>query len=182
MLSDCSSAAWLFSVVTLGTTSKPGSYIYYGHFIYLCRCVHMYVCIWAYMHTYYGMYVVVVWQLAGVRPLILLCESVWFEWAWPPYIHICEYLIPNWWNCLGRLRRCGLAGGGVSLGVNFEITRPSQLSSCLCLWIRRDGSSLNFWSIADYWVELAGGFCCMEFPLGLWVFVTFEFSFFPLLC
>jgi hypothetical protein len=32
-----------------------------------------------------------------------------------------EYLVPSWWDCLGRIRRCGLLGGGVLLGVGFEV-------------------------------------------------------------
>jgi hypothetical protein len=51
-----------------------------------------------------------------------------------------ECLVPSWWNCLGRIRRCGLFGGGVSLGVIFEVSRvlcDSQLSlSASCLWIK----------------------------------------------
>jgi hypothetical protein len=52
-----------------------------------------------------------------------------------------ESLILSWWNCLKGIRRCGLVGGGgVSLGVGFEVsiahTIPSlspQLPACLGL-------------------------------------------------
>jgi hypothetical protein len=31
----------------------------------------------------------------------------------------------SWWNCLGRIRRCGLVGGGVVLGVSLEVPKDS---------------------------------------------------------
>jgi hypothetical protein len=36
--------------------------------------------------------------------------------------HMFECLVPNWWNCLGRIERRVLAGGGVSLGVGFVVS------------------------------------------------------------
>lgn len=48
------------------------------------------------------------------------CSQVWwFKWEWLPYACIFECLAPRWWNCLRRLRMCGLFGGGVSLGTGF---------------------------------------------------------------
>lgn len=41
----------------------------------------------------------------------------WFERA-----HIVEYLISNWWNSSGKIRRCGLVAG-VLLGVGLEISK-----------------------------------------------------------
>ena len=29
---------------------------------------------------------------------------------------IFDYLVPRWWNCLGRVRRGNFIGGGMSLG------------------------------------------------------------------
>lgn len=45
-----------------------------------------------------------------------------------------ECLVPGWWNCLGRIRRCGFARGGVSLGVGFwHFKRPSyHFQPALC--------------------------------------------------
>lgn len=31
----------------------------------------------------------------------------------PPQAHIFEYLVSNWQNCLGRIRKCDLVRGGV---------------------------------------------------------------------
>ena len=57
----------------------------------------------------------------------------WFDWDWPPQAHVFECLVPGYYNCLERIKRCGLAGGDVSLGVGLEVlkayTRPN-------LWIR----------------------------------------------
>jgi hypothetical protein len=53
-----------------------------------------------------------------------------------------ECLAPSWWDYLGRIRRCGLVGGGVSLGVGFEglnnhafLSQPLSLHGC-CLSMR----------------------------------------------
>lgn len=32
-----------------------------------------------------------------------------------------EYLVTRWWNYLGRLKRCGFVGEGVSLGAGFPV-------------------------------------------------------------
>lgn len=34
-----------------------------------------------------------------------------------------ECLVPTCWNCLGRIRRDGLVGGGMTLGVSFEVSK-----------------------------------------------------------
>jgi hypothetical protein len=41
----------------------------------------------------------------------------------------------RWWNCVERIRRCGLVGGGVSLGVDFEVSKIPMVFSASCLWI-----------------------------------------------
>jgi hypothetical protein len=48
-------------------------------------------------------------------------------------VHIFEYLGPSWWNCLGRIRRCGLIERGVSLAVAASKTQsiPGYLFLCL---------------------------------------------------
>jgi hypothetical protein len=47
------------------------------------------------------------------------------------------YLIPTWWNCLGRIRGNGLFGDGVSLGVGgalrFQKPTPCPIWLTLCL-------------------------------------------------
>lgn len=45
--------------------------------------------------------------------------------------HMFEILVPSWWHRLGKIRRCALVGGGVSMGMGFEVPkRPchSQLA------------------------------------------------------
>lgn len=37
------------------------------------------------------------------------------RWEWPPLVHMFEYVVPSWWKYLGRIRRCGLVGGAISL-------------------------------------------------------------------
>jgi hypothetical protein len=44
-----------------------------------------------------------------------------------PEAHICEYFFSSWWNYLGRIRRCVLVGGGVSLGMSFEVSKAHTL-------------------------------------------------------
>lgn len=34
----------------------------------------------------------------------------WTEWEGPPRAHVCECLVPSWWNSLGGLRMCDFAG------------------------------------------------------------------------
>jgi hypothetical protein len=44
-----------------------------------------------------------------------------------------EYLVHRWWNCLGRIRRCGPVGGGVSLGQALRFQKPRLFPVCsLC--------------------------------------------------
>lgn len=38
-------------------------------------------------------------------------------------------LVPTWGNCLGRVRRCGLGGGGVSLDAGFEVSTAHTIPS-----------------------------------------------------
>lgn len=51
-----------------------------------------------------------------------------------------EYLVSGSWNCLDRITRCGLAGGGLSLWMGFRVSKPhthhSEISvSGLCFKI-----------------------------------------------
>lgn len=41
-----------------------------------------------------------------------------------------EYLDLGWLFCLGSIRKCGLAGEGVSLGVDFKISEDSCHPQC----------------------------------------------------
>ena len=40
-----------------------------------------------------------------------------------------EYLVPSCWYCLGRLRRCGFAGGSVLLRLGIESSKLCAISS-----------------------------------------------------
>lgn len=46
-------------------------------------------------------------------------------------------LVPTWWNILGRIKKYGLIGGGMQLGVGFQKTHaiPSVLSVSF-LWVQ----------------------------------------------
>lgn len=49
-------------------------------------------------------------------------------------MHVFQYLGPNQWNCLKRIRRYGLIEGGVSLGADFQVLKDSDvLPLCLLL-------------------------------------------------
>lgn len=39
-----------------------------------------------------------------------------------------EYLMPSWWNCLGRMRRHVLVGG-IPLGMGFEVLKVHAIPS-----------------------------------------------------
>lgn len=55
-----------------------------------------------------------------------------------PWAHMFECLVTSWWNRLGGIRRYGLVGEGVSLGMGFEEsqTRPCLTLSSCCLPIK----------------------------------------------
>lgn len=53
--------------------------------------------------------------------------KVWFS---PNEFPTFKYSVPNWWPCLGRYKRCGLAGGNMSLGTGFEISKATYHSQC----------------------------------------------------
>jgi hypothetical protein len=51
------------------------------------------------------------WHL-GLHSVLL-----WWEgWKRPAKAQIFEYLVPSWWWCLNKLRKCSFAGGNMSLG------------------------------------------------------------------
>lgn len=43
-----------------------------------------------------------------------------------------DYWMPGWWNCLARFRKCGLAGGSISLRAGFQVSKPWAIPSALC--------------------------------------------------
>lgn len=47
-----------------------------------------------------------------------------------PPMHMFEYWVPNWWDCLENIRSCGLVGGAVSLGVGFEVLKNLHHFQC----------------------------------------------------
>lgn len=85
-----------------------------------------------------------------------MTDIPWFEWKW---VHMFEHLVPSWWKCLGRIRRC-VSGGGLG-GFKSPSDRWAVcLTDCLnlfflsllpphpafCLWIRMN--VLNYCSSA----------------------------------
>jgi hypothetical protein len=45
-----------------------------------------------------------------------------------------EYLVPSWWNCLGRIKMCGLVEECRSLEMGFfEVLKPNIIPECLSL-------------------------------------------------
>lgn len=58
-------------------------------------------------------------------------EMVWMRVD--PSRFMFECLVPSWWNCLERIRRCGLIGGAVSLEVALSSCHfQLALSPCTC--------------------------------------------------
>ena len=47
----------------------------------------------------------------------------WLEWEEPPKADIVSCLVVWEWYYLRRIRRCGLVGGSMSLGVGFEVSK-----------------------------------------------------------
>lgn len=50
-------------------------------------------------------------------------ETIVIEWESVPITPMFEYLVPSWWNCLGRIKKkwsCG--GGGGLFGVGLEVS------------------------------------------------------------
>lgn len=45
----------------------------------------------------------------------------------PPQANIFEYMVPSWWDRLGRIRRCGFVGEGLSVGVVLGVSFPVAL-------------------------------------------------------
>ena len=41
------------------------------------------------------------------------------------------YVVLRWWNCLGRIRRGGLVGGGVSFGMSVDVSKASCHPQCI---------------------------------------------------
>ena len=56
------------------------------------------------------------------------------------------HLVPSWLNCLGRIRRCGALGGGVSLGESFKVWKDADHSqhalSASYVWLKNVSSQL----------------------------------------
>lgn len=50
-----------------------------------------------------------------------------------PHRPVVEHLFDSGWYCLARPRRCGLAGGSISLEVGSEVSKPRFTPSLLSL-------------------------------------------------
>lgn len=63
-------------------------------------------------------------QCLSIRSNKALKQSgVWrFKWNWLPQACAFECLVACWQNCLGRIMRQGLVAGGVTLGLDVEVS------------------------------------------------------------
>lgn len=51
-----------------------------------------------------------------------------------PWAQLLESLVLRWWSYLEKIRTCGLIGKGVSLGMDFDISKDLCRTRCaLCL-------------------------------------------------
>lgn len=79
----------------------------------------------------------ITWLSAPARLLYMVGKSLplwWFGWEMSSTVSSFQLLVSSWWQCLGRLERCGLAGGNMSdpQGRLWNSTVSSLLcSSCL---------------------------------------------------
>jgi len=59
-----------------------------------------------------------------------------FWMSYPPLSRAFEYSFPSWWICLGRFRRCALAGERMSSGLDLRLLwfswLPVHLLLCTC--------------------------------------------------
>lgn len=57
-------------------------------------------------------------------------EMWWYECECLPIgIYIFECLVPRWLKCLGTIKKGGLVRGGISLGMDFEVSRAHAIPS-----------------------------------------------------
>lgn len=54
----------------------------------------------------------------------------WFEWKWPHQL-LCSITVPSWWT-VGRIRRCGFIGEGMSLWAEFRVSKALS-SDCISI-------------------------------------------------
>jgi hypothetical protein len=79
-----------------------------------------------------------------IHSILIQPVVVWIKMAVVP--HRFKYSVLSGWNCLGRIRKCGLARGGVPLGVLIEILKKLTISpsSEHILWIEMWTLSCSF--------------------------------------
>lgn len=49
--------------------------------------------------------------------------------SYPTLAPIFECLLPSLWNCLEKIRKNGLVGGGMSLGASFKVLKDQAVTS-----------------------------------------------------
>lgn len=89
-----------------------------------------------------GLIVCSVWSSLALASLLLAIFIIYF-WNGNFYLyglplaHIFECLVHSWWNCLERMRRCGLVGRGMSLAASLEVSQIDAIlvSSLSDLWL-----------------------------------------------
>lgn len=50
--------------------------------------------------------------------------------------HMVECLVPSWWNCLGKIRRCGFFGGSFKRIVSFPVCTLPAFYLLIKRWMR----------------------------------------------
>lgn len=66
--------------------------------------------------------------------ITIICKtSVWLDWEWLSRFEYLNALVPSWWNCLRRVRRCKLVSGDVSLGMRLYVAKSQAIFSYLSL-------------------------------------------------
>lgn len=54
-----------------------------------------------------------------------------------------ECLLPNLWNCLGKIRKNDLVEGGMSLGASFKVLKEQAVTSVFSVFCLISGGELS---------------------------------------
>ena len=76
------------------------------------------------------------WEAKWVKWVLRGQKETWNQYWKQEGIVVRIRMVPigeYWWNCLGRIRRCGLVEGGVSLEMDFKVSKAQIILSQLSL-------------------------------------------------
>lgn len=91
------------------------------------------------MRSHFTVYVSLHWTAVGQWWRMQTLVSVTSYRAWMrvgPYVYRCECLVPSWWNCLTRIRRRDLVGGGVPSEMGFSVSKAPPCPASFSLQMR----------------------------------------------